>query len=69
MTSTTDRLEALFASRVRDVVPPLFGAAGEPVRPLISLSYGLADPILFPRAELNPDRRCLSPRFELRRKP
>ncbi|MGQ9481685.1 aminotransferase-like domain-containing protein [Chloroflexus sp.] len=52
MTSITDRLEALFAGRVRDVVPPLFGAAGEPVRPLISLSYGLADPTLFPRAEL-----------------
>ena len=52
MTATTDRLESLFASRVREVVPPLFGAAGEPVRPLISLAYGLADPELFPRAEL-----------------
>ncbi|MEF3275794.1 MAG: PLP-dependent aminotransferase family protein [Chloroflexus sp.] len=52
MTSTADRLETLFAARVREVTPPLFGAAGEPARPLISLAYGLADPALFPRAEL-----------------
>lgn len=52
MTSTADRLTDLFAPRVRNVTPPLFGAAGEPARPLISLAYGLADPALFPRAEL-----------------
>ncbi len=52
MTTTAHRLESLFTARVREVVPPLFGAAGEPVRPLISLAYGLADPALFPRAEL-----------------
>ncbi|WP_298819931.1 aminotransferase-like domain-containing protein [Chloroflexus sp.] len=48
----TATLETLFAARVREVTPPLFGAAGEPARPLISLAYGLADPALFPRAEL-----------------
>ncbi|ACL23966.1 aminotransferase-like domain-containing protein [Chloroflexus aggregans] len=52
MSSTVDRLTDLFTTRVREIVPPLFGAAGEPVRPLISLAYGLADPALFPRAEL-----------------
>lgn len=52
MTSTADRLIDLFATRVREVTPPLFGAAGEPARPVISLAYGLADPALFPRAEL-----------------
>jgi DNA-binding transcriptional MocR family regulator len=52
MSSTVDRLTDLFATRVREIVPPLFGAAGEPVRPLVSLAYGLADPALFPRAEL-----------------
>ena len=46
------QLDDLFAARAREVQTPLFGPT-PPRRPdMISLSYGLADPALFPREEL-----------------
>jgi 2-aminoadipate transaminase len=46
------KLHDLFAERARHVPPPMYGPA--PVRngTLISFSYGLADPDLFPREDL-----------------
>jgi 2-aminoadipate transaminase len=52
MTTTRPSLDSLFAERARVAVPPLYGAAGAAASSLISLSYGLADPALFPREEL-----------------
>jgi 2-aminoadipate transaminase len=49
----SQRLSDLFATRARDIVTPLFGGPSAPRDPnLISFAYGLADPDLFPRAEL-----------------
>jgi 2-aminoadipate transaminase len=45
-------LHDLFAARVRDVPPPLYGPAPTRGGKLISFSYGLADPDLFPREDL-----------------
>jgi 2-aminoadipate transaminase len=45
-------LDDLFAARARDVPSPLFGPAPPGRTPLISFAYGLADPALFPRADL-----------------
>lgn len=45
-------IDDLFAARARDVLPPLYGPPAPRRDPLISFSYGLADPALFPRAEL-----------------
>jgi 2-aminoadipate transaminase len=46
------QLNDLFAARAREVQTPLFGPAPARRADMISLSYGLADPALFPRAEL-----------------
>jgi 2-aminoadipate transaminase len=46
------RLDDLFASRARDVNPPLYGASTPSDVPLISLAYGLADPAMFPQEDL-----------------
>jgi 2-aminoadipate transaminase len=48
----THTLHDLFAARVRDVPPPLYGPAPTRGGKLISFSYGLADPDLFPREDL-----------------
>ncbi len=45
------RFEDLFAARARNVPTPLYGPS-QPPRDLISFAYGLADPDLFPRADL-----------------
>jgi 2-aminoadipate transaminase len=46
------RLDDLFAARAQNVPPPMYGP-GLPRNPnMISLSYGLADPALFPREDL-----------------
>ncbi len=45
-------LHDLFATRVRDVPPPMYGPAPTRGGKLISFSYGLADPDLFPREDL-----------------
>ena len=48
MTTTEAALLDLFASRAKQGRPPMFGAAQAGRPPLISFSYGLADPALFP---------------------
>jgi 2-aminoadipate transaminase len=45
-------LDDLFAARARDVPPLMYGPTPPRHADMISLSYGLADPALFPRAEL-----------------
>ncbi|NNJ08728.1 PLP-dependent aminotransferase family protein [Chloroflexales bacterium ZM16-3] len=45
-------LDSLYAARARDAMPTLKGAAQADQSPLLSLTYGLADPDLFPRDEL-----------------
>lgn len=45
-------IDTLFAQRARTIPPPLYGPA-QPARPdLISLTYGFADPALFPSDDL-----------------
>src|SRR5262245_16343196 len=45
-------LDDLFAARARDVSPPMYGPTPPRHSDMISFSYGLADPALFPRADL-----------------
>jgi 2-aminoadipate transaminase len=46
------RIDELFAARARDVLPPLYGPTPPRRADMISFSYGLADPDLFPCADL-----------------
>ena len=46
------RLDDLFAARAQNVLPALYGPALPRNPDMISLSYGLADPALFPREDL-----------------
>lgn len=46
------QLEDLFATRAQDVRPPMYGPSQPRDHDMISFSYGLADPDLFPRADL-----------------
>lgn len=52
MTTPTHQIEDLFTPAARAYVAPVWGAAQEQPRPLISLAYGLADPALFPQEEI-----------------
>jgi 2-aminoadipate transaminase len=52
MKPTTYTLDDLFAARARRAEAQFGGPATPRGEPLISLAYGLADPALFPRAEL-----------------
>jgi 2-aminoadipate transaminase len=45
-------LDDLFAARARDASPPMYGPTPPRHSGMISFSYGLADPALFPRADL-----------------
>jgi 2-aminoadipate transaminase len=49
---TTYVLDDLFAARARAVQTPMFGPEPPRHADMISVSYGLADPSLFPRADL-----------------
>ena len=50
---TLMNLADLFTPRVRELLPPLWGpSAASGAMPIISLAYGLADPIVLPREEL-----------------
>jgi 2-aminoadipate transaminase len=49
---TTYALDDLFAARARAVQTPMFGPEPPRHADMISFSYGLADPSLFPRADL-----------------
>jgi 2-aminoadipate transaminase len=49
---TTYALDDLFAARAREAHTPMFGPTPPRRADMISFSYGLADPSLFPRAEL-----------------
>ena len=52
MSQHNHALDSLFAERARDVPAPMYGPS-QPRNPdMISFSYGLADPALFPRADL-----------------
>jgi 2-aminoadipate transaminase len=51
-TSPEYLLEELFAGRAKQGRAPIYGAAQAAHVPLISFSYGLADPTLFPHKEL-----------------
>ncbi len=46
------QLDDLFAARAREVQAPMFGPTPPRRADMISFAYGLADPALFPRAEL-----------------
>jgi len=46
------QLNDLFAARAREVQAPMFGPTPPRRADMISFAYGLADPALFPRAEL-----------------
>src|SRR5215212_9222778 len=48
----TKHLQDLFATRAQNSETQFGGPATPRSEPLISLAYGLADPALFPRAEL-----------------
>ncbi|NTW96998.1 MAG: PLP-dependent aminotransferase family protein [Oscillochloris sp.] len=52
MTPPLPSLDSLYAARARGALPPLQGAAQAARVPLLSLTFGLADPALFPRVEL-----------------
>src|SRR5690348_15718753 len=52
MTQSKFVLDDLFATRARDISAPMFGPTPPRNADIVSFSYGLADPALFPRAEL-----------------
>jgi DNA-binding transcriptional MocR family regulator len=52
MTASPLSLDTLYAVRAKDAVAQLQGAAQAGSSPLLSLAFGLADPEIFPRAEL-----------------
>jgi DNA-binding transcriptional MocR family regulator len=51
-TSERFSIADLFTESAKEAPQPMFGAAQQGHVPLISLAFGLADPALFPRAEL-----------------
>jgi 2-aminoadipate transaminase len=48
----SQRLSNLFATYARDIPPPMYGQTPPRNPDMISFAYGLADPELFPRADL-----------------
>jgi DNA-binding transcriptional MocR family regulator len=52
MPQPTHPLANLFAERARQIDPPMYGPGRPRDADLISFAYGLADPALFPRADL-----------------
>ena len=50
-TSSAYRIADLFAERARNIAPPTYGTELTKIT-TVSFAYGLADPILFPHADL-----------------